>query len=258
MNIIRFVFKRLDRMVIALCVTLLLSQILSGQTTVGYNSSGYAIAAAQNNKQYLFLLFYDKKGETLKVMESNINDFMNKSSEKILLYKALTTDDKEQDVVKVYGINRAPLPVLLVLAPNGAVTGGFPQKVSMDSLEKSIVPTVVMNSLKTVQAGKIALVLLQNAKTKFNNESSKAAKEFADDSTVKGYVDIIKADPSDPKNSDFISSVKLSKDITEAAVVFIIPPGSIAGVYSGKITKDTLAAALKKCSSGSGSGCCPK
>jgi len=251
--------KRIDGMVIALCATLLfLSQGLIGQTTVAYNNSGEAIVAAQNNKQYLFVLFYDTKGESLTAMESSVNDFKNKSSEKILFYKARTTDDKEQDVIKVYGINRAPLPLLLVFAPNGAVTGGFPKEVSMDSLEKSIVPTVVMNALKTVQDGKIALVLLQNIKTKFNNESSKAAEEFAGDSTMKGYVDIIKADPSDPKNSDFLSSSKLSKDITEATVVFIVPPGSIAGVYKGKITKDTLVTAFSKCSSGSGSGCCPK
>jgi len=259
MNRIRFIVKRLDKMIIALCATLLLfSQSLIGQTTVAYKNSAEAIQTAQNNKQYLFLLFYDTKGESLKAMESTVNDFRNKTSEDTLFYKALTTDEKENDTIAKYGINRAPLPVLLIFAPNGAITGGFPKEVSMDLLKKCIVDNLIMDVLKTVQAEKIALVLLQNSKTKFNNESSKAAEEFSNDSKLKGYVDIIKADPSDPKNSDFLNSSKLSKDITEATVVFIVPPGSIRGVYKGKITKDTLMVALSACSSGSGSGCCPK
>lgn len=249
------IVKKLGKIVIALPVALVLiySQSLMGQTAT-FKNAAEAIQTAQNNKQYLFLLCYDKKGESLKAMETTVNDFRSKTSASTLLYKALTTDEKEKGTIAKYGINRAPLPLVLVIAPNGAITGGFPKEVSLAALNKSIVPNVVMDALKSVQAGKIALVLLQNSKTKFNSESLKAAEEFSNDAQVKGYVDIIKADPSNPKNSDFVRSAQISKDSTEAAVVFIIPPGSIAGVYKGKITKDTLLAALSACSSGGGCG----
>jgi hypothetical protein len=72
-------------------------------------------------------------------MESVINDFRSKTSEKSLFYKARTTDEKEKDTIAKYGIDRASLPILLVFAPNGAVTGGFPGKVRVDELKRSIV-----------------------------------------------------------------------------------------------------------------------
>lgn len=252
----------MNKTIPALSITLLLlfSQSLIGQTNAAYNNAAEAIHAAQNDKQYLFLLFYDKKGESLKAMESAINDFRNKTSEKSLFYKVRTTDKKEKDTIAKYGIERASLPVLLVFAPNGAVTGGFPGKVSVDELKRSMVTDLVMDILKTMQGRKIALVLLQNSKTKFNKESLKAAEDFSNDARLKGYVDIIKADPRDSKNSDFLNNAKISKDDDKAAVVFIVPPGSIVNVYKGNITKDTLMACLAACTSG-GSGsskCCPR
>lgn len=259
---ITFIVKRISKMMISLSAALLLSQSLIGQTSTAYKNAAEAIQTAQNKKQYLFVLFYDTKGESVKAMESVVDTFRNKASKNALFYEAQTTDDKEKDTIAKYGLNQAPLPLLLVFAPNGAITGGFPKEISIDSLKKSIVPDLVMDILKTVQEGKIALVLLQNNKTKFNKESLKASEEFANDPQLKGYVNIIKADPGDTKNSDFINRSKLSKDISEATVVFVVPPGSIAGVYKGKITKDTLMTALASCSSGGcgsgGGGCGPR
>jgi hypothetical protein len=257
MNVIQNDVKRFATMMFMLFVTLLLfTQSLVGQTNIAYKNATEAIRTAQNSKQYLFLLCYDEKGESLTAMENTVIAYRKKASEKTIFYKARTTDEKEKDIIEKYGITRAPLPIVLVFAPNGAITGGFPKEASIDGLKSSIVSNVVMDILKTVQEGKIALVLLQNSKTKFNNESLKAAEEFSNDSRLKGFVNIIKADPGNPKNSDFLNSSQLSKDISEATVVFIVPPRSIAGVYKGKITKDTLMAALASCGSGCGSGGC--
>jgi len=233
------------------------SQSLSGQTSAVYENAAGAIQAAQNNKQYLFLLFYENKDGQLKAMESFVDEFKAGSSESMLIYKAKTTDDKEKDTAEKYGIDRAQLPVLMIFAPNGAITGGFPEKVTNKELKASIVSPLVMDILKTIQQNKIALVVLQNGKTKFNKESSQAAQDFANDTKLKGMVDIVNADPSDPKNSEFLNNSKLSKDMPESTVVFIIPTGKIAGVYPGKINKATLVDALSACGSGGcGSGGC--
>jgi len=258
MNEKRFTVKWVSKltMVLSAVALFMFSQSMIVQAAA-FKSAAEAILAAQNNKQYLFVLFYKQNDTPLKAMENTANEFKSGSTENIVIYKAKATDDKEKDAVGKYGIDRAPLPVLLVFAPNGVVSGGFSKKVSTEELKGSIVSNLVMDILKTVQQRKIALVVLQNGKTKFNKESSKAAQDFAGDAKLKGMVDIIKADPSDPKNSEFLSNSKLSKDMPESTVVFIIPPGSIAGVYPGNINKATLLAALSSCSSGGcGSGGC--
>jgi len=235
----------------------LLVQSACAETNAVPKTAEEAIALARNSRQYLFILFYDKEDDMLKKMEDTIKTFRSKSSSKILTYRASTVGDKESDVVEKYGVNRAPLPLLLVFAPNGAITGGFPQKVTTEQLTNSCsVPELVMNILRPLQEGKIALVSLQNNKTKFNQESDKAVHDFASDEKIKKFVEVIKADPEDKKNGDFLTQCKLDKTISESTVVFIIPPGSVVGVYPGKITKDTLLAALSSCKTGS--SCCPK
>ena len=261
MKKIRLDVHRSGRLLLALPVALLLClQSLFGQTTGAYKNAAEAIGAAQSNGQYLFLLFYDKKDSSFKAMESSINNAKIGSSKSVLLYEAKTTDAKEKDTIAKYRVSRAPLPLVLVVAPNGAITGGFPQKVSVTELQKSItVSKTVTGILKAVQQGKIALVLLQNSKTKFNSESATAAQEFAGDARLKGMVDIIKADPGDQKNSSFLKDSKISPNMSESTIAMVIPPGTIAGVYSGKTSKDTLISALASCSSGgcgSGSGGC--
>ena len=240
----------------------LMSQGLLVQTAYAVTKSDpktaeEAIALAQNSKQYLFISFYDKEDEMFKEMENTIKTFRSKSSSMVLTYRASTLSDKESAVVEKYGVNRASLPLLLVLAPNGAITGGFPQKVTTEQLTKSCsVPKLVMNILKPLQEGKIALVSLQNNKTKFNQESDKAVYDFSSDARLKPFIEVIKADPDDKKNADFLTQCKLGNTISESTVVFIIPPGSVVGVYPGKITKDTLMAALSSCKTGS--SCCPR
>lgn len=242
---------------VALLSRSLLVQSVFAETNAVPKTAEEAIALAKDSRQYLFILFYDKEDDMLKKMEDTIKTFKSKSSSKVLIYRAFTVGDKESAVVQKYGVNRAPLPLLLVFAPNGAITGGFPQKVTTEQLTNSCsVPELVMNILRPLQEGKIALVSLQNNKTKFNQESDKAVHDFASDEKINKFVEVIKADPDDKKNGDFLTQCKLDKTISESTVVFIIPPGTVVGVYPGKITKDTLMAALSSCKPGS--SCCPK
>jgi hypothetical protein len=214
-----------------------------------------AIESSQANRQYLLVLFHDKTDDSYQQMENAITDFQHSSSENIQVYKALTTDLKEADIINKYGINRAPLPVTLVFAPNGAITGGFPKQITREQLEQSIVSELIMKILKSIQANKVVLVILKNSTTKFNNEVTEAANAFSMDKRLNGLVDIIQQNPKESEINDFLSQCSLDKNMTEASVALIVPPGKIGGVYSGKITKETLIAGLASCSGG---GCCPK
>lgn len=233
------------------------NNVMAKASQINPKSAQGAIEAAKKQHQYLFLVFYDQKNDSLKAMETVIKTCVNKSPQKIITYKVLTTDNKEADIIAKYGINRAPLPVVLVFAPNGVVTGGFPQKVEENQLKRCLVAEITMKILKTLQEQKIALIMLQNGETKFNQESTAAANDFANDSRVKGYVDRIKIDPDDPKNKEFLDQCKLKSGLAEATIVLIVPPNKIGGIYTGRTTKEALIQGLAACSSGScGSGGC--
>jgi hypothetical protein len=149
------------------------------------------------------------------------------------------------------------LPLLLVHAPNGVITGGFQETVTQEQLKSSTsVQECILEVLKPLQEQKLVIVSLKNSKTRFNREASQASDEFAQDPRLAGKVAIIEKDPSDPKNKDLVKQCGLSGTIAEATTALLAPPGSLLKVFKGKITKSDLMAALASCSSGG--SCCPK
>jgi hypothetical protein len=248
-----------------LFILFLVTTFITPVTAVNdFNSANEAIKSAQTTKQYLFILFYEKKDDLFTEMNKQIDLFQKSSSKKTIKYTAVITDIKESGTVTKYGINQAPLPVVLVFAPNGAVTGGFPEKVTVQQLEKCIVSELTTKILKPLQEQKLVLVLLQNNKTAYNKESTDAATEFSNDTKLKGYVEIIKTDPANSENKEFVAQCKLDGKMSEATIVFLAPPGSIVGTYKGKTTKEILLSGLAKLSScgsggcGNSGGCGPK
>lgn len=228
----------------------------SSQSTPDPNTADEAMAQAQCDGDFLFMLFFEKKDDTFQQMRATVQEFTNNTSQKIDIYETETTNSKESNIIQKYGIDRAPLPLLLVFAPNGAITGGFPlQQISREQLEQAIVSELVMNLLKSVQSNRVALVLLKNDKTAFNDQATQAAEDFAADNWLNGFVDIIQQNPLDATITDFLTQCKLDKNLKEATVALIVPPGQIGGVYSGNITKETLIAGLASCAGGCGSGC---
>jgi len=230
------------------------TQVLAGEASTAPKSAKEAMKTSQDTKQYLFLLFYGAKDSLYDQMKASIVGVMAQTDQKILIYEASKSSGKDADLIAQYKIDRAPMPLLMVIGPNGAVLGGFPKSVTADKLAKSLVPPLTMDVLKSMQQQKMAVVLLQNSKTKFNAESSKTANDLAYDKRLLGSVEVIKADPSDPKNRDFLANAKIASAVATATIVLIAPPGIVAGVFPGNTTKNSIMSSLSAASSGACSG----
>ena len=99
-----------------------------------------ALRSAMDQKKYLFVSFYkpgDQKGEEVRKALAEAEGAL---SQKALFYAADVTNPKEQVLVSKYQVNRAPLPLTLAFAENGAIVKAFPGKtVDRGELEKSFV-----------------------------------------------------------------------------------------------------------------------
>jgi hypothetical protein len=71
------------------------------------------------------------------------------------------TDPAEKALVDQYAVSRAPMPLILTVAPNGAVTGGFPSKLTEAQVMQAFVSPAVAQCLKAVQARKLVLLCVQ-------------------------------------------------------------------------------------------------
>jgi hypothetical protein len=220
------------------------------------STANAAIDKASAAGQFLCLIFYEAQDSSFNNISTSITTFSKSSTKKLSVFKAKLSDPSNKEIVDKYGIPSDQLPMLLVIAPNGAVTGGFPKSITADQLKQSVsVSELILKTIKPLQEQKVALVALQNASTKFNAESWAGVNDFANDGNYKQLVTAIKADPSAAGSQEFMKQCQLVSSLTEATVVVLMPPGKIAKIMTGKVTKEDILKSLQSCKAGS--GCCP-
>ena len=176
------------------------------------------------------------------------------------------TDSSEKAIVAKFQLDRAPMPLVLAMAPNGAITGGFPTKFEEQQLVDAFATPVTEKVMKHLQDGKLVFVCVQNGKTKSNDAAMQGIREFRADARFASATEIVMLDPADSAEASFLADLKVDRKTDEAVTVFMAPPGSAIAEYKGATDKAELVATLQKASSGCGcaggscgpGGCGPK
>ena len=103
---------------------------------------------------------------------------MAKASDKAEGVEANVTDPSEAPLVRKFNLSRAPMPLVLALAPNGAVTGGFPAEFDEEKLLGALVSPGMAPCLKGLQQRKLVLLCVQNQATKSNEAAMRGVRDF--------------------------------------------------------------------------------
>ena len=218
-----------------------------------------AIDAAVKSGHYLFLVFYEKTDAAFTSISSTAKNFQNSSKTKISIYNAKLSEPENRETASKYGVkNNNDLPLMLIFAPNGVITGGFPTSVTSEQLKQSVsVSDLMLKILKSLQQQKIVLVALQNQTTKLNAESWQGVSDFVNDKNYNQFSSAVKADPAESGSLEFVKQCGLISPLSVATVIVLLPPGQIGKILNGKTSKSDIVAALQSCTSGScGSGGC--
>ena len=72
------------------------------------------------------------------------------------------TDPANRELVDRYQVGRAPMPLVLCVAPNGAVTGAMAGRVTDKQVDTALVTPTMTRCMKSLQAGKIVVVHVQS------------------------------------------------------------------------------------------------
>ena len=225
-----------------------------------------AIQAAARQNRYAIVTFYKKNDAASTKMLATAKKLQAKYSSRANFVSVDVGNSIHQGTISRYGADRSPVPLTLVIAPNGAVTAGYPNEIKKTDISDAFVSSGMADVLKVLQSGKLAAVCLQSSKTKHNKESLAAAEGLNTQAQFRGAVEVVKIDPSDRGEAKFIQVCKADAGADDAQIVIIAPPGRIVGKFAGTATTDSMMAALAKAFSGGGcgtgssgaGGCCPK
>ncbi len=203
--------------------------------------------------RFAVILFYDNEDtKEYKDMLKTVQKFVDKTSDKIDFIKLDAGDESAQSIVQKYRLSRAPKPLTLVFAPNGAITGGYAQKINTKKLEKSLVGPVQQEIVRATQARKPVILKIPGGSSQANEVVDKAIKEFEHLRKITPEVITITSLTKDDKEL----KKKFNIDFKQKTVQTIVltTAGTMAGRFVGTVSAEEIYEALKN----SGSSCCSK
>jgi hypothetical protein len=218
--------------------------------------------AAKENK-HLFIFFYKDQNERTLRSQKVFDQTMQKVGDQAFFVKVKATDPLEKPIVEKFQLNRSPMPFVLVIAPNGAVTGGLSSFTEQQLLDSFVSPGMA-SCLKGLQEKKLVFLCMQNEQTIGNEAALKGVQDFKADSRFGSAAEIIMINPSDVQEQKFLNQLAIDTHTNQATTVFIAPPAETIGQYKGATVKDRFITDLQNAVSGAcGSGgcgpggCCP-
>src|SRR5690349_351289 len=99
----------------------LVAQQASGKAASAKKSEALIEQASQAGK-YAFLLFYKQNDAATTAMHTTLKTSLAEYGDDVLLVPVQVGNPADQALVAKYDVARAPMPMMLALAPNKAVT----------------------------------------------------------------------------------------------------------------------------------------
>lgn len=218
--------------------------------------SSNAIEQAKQHDQFLFLLFFKDDGEMTQQAKKTLNDTLPSLAGKATASFININDATERDIVKKYDLKRTPMPFLLVIASNGAITGGFSRSFTPEQITGALTSKAAAQCLKCLQDHHLVVLAVQNANSTNQKQALEGITAFKMDPRFSA-TDVVVIDPSNHEEHSFLSQLNIKTD-NEALTVMIAPPAQVIASYKGAVTKEQMTKDLQAASSGCcPGGCCP-
>ena len=214
---------------------------------------------AKANK-YAFVFFFRADDERTQAMRAVLESAVAKIPKEAEVIPVDVTDPPEKAIVDRFDVNRAPMPLILAVAPTGAITKNWFRNFDAKQLGQAFVSPSEAQCLKALQERKMVLVCIQNGKTAHNDEAMQGVNEFKADRLYAAQTAIVAVDPTNEAEADFLKKLRVAPETGEAVTVLMAPPGRPIATFAGATKKGDIVAATKKAGSKCDpkSGCCGK
>ncbi len=203
-----------------------------------------SLKAAGSAGKFTFIVFSKEDNAAARQMLGTVETGVAERHEQAVVVTARANDPAEQPLVQHFGIARAPMPLTVAVAPNGAITGVFAKTISDEHISAAIVTPTMMKCMKSLQNEQLVFVLV--------SASDKAAvpngvKSLQSDPQFKDRISFTSLRVDDPQEMRFISQMKIDPLRVEGPyAVLIAPPGVMVGHFDSASTPAQIAAAIHK------------
>lgn len=200
-----------------------------------------ALSQAAEQGKYTFILFYKANDPATTAMNTTLQTALGKYKNTATYTFVHVADPNEQALITKYDVARAPMPMTLAIAPNGALTGMFPQKLEAIHVDNSFVTPTMMQAMKALQEQKLVFVTVQSAA---NPVTPSSLKEFQTDPHFNTRMVTLTMNPADPTEAKFAAEMEVDPRTPVTQLALLAPPGVLVGKFPANTPMKTIAAAL--------------
>lgn len=213
-----------------------------------------AIDKAAAAHKYVFVFFWREKNQQTDKARSVLQAAAAKLADSAEVLSIQATDPAEKRVVDRYDVSRVPMPLVLAVAPCGAITKAFTGAFGENQLRTALVSPCTAECMKALQDRKLVLLCVQQSAPQVSQVSlQKGVRDFTEDKQYAQSSKVVVLNASDPAETAFLKSLQVDPQTPAPVTVLMSPPASVVGTFSGEVTKEQLVAKLKSAQS----SCCP-
>jgi len=223
---------------------LLFAETLSG---VGYAQTGNGgngsppPAGRTATPKFTFILFWKEDNAATQDMAAKLTTAVEKRTARVEWAAININDPANQATVDRYKVSRAPMPMAVCVAPNGAVTGFYTNRISDEAVEQALVTPTMTSCMKAMQEGKMVLV---HGRLDDRSALPNGAAAFASDAAFQARTTVVSFRLDDAQESRFVTELGVPANSKAPVVALLAPPGVLVGKFAESSTKDQIAAAL--------------
>ncbi len=205
--------------------------------------SGF-LASQKASQAGKFLLIYYFDTNTDSAFKTSFDKQSRELKNKADTIRIDVKNPDESWLVDKFKVYNAPLPLVLVVAPNGAVTGSFMQSLPEDKLKSTIVSPATQQCLLAVQQRKLVFVCLQGKTTQNNDVALSGVQQFAKDPKYGKFTEIVVVDPLDKNETQLLSQLNANLKSSTATTILLSPNGQTIGKWEGATSKSDILKSL--------------
>ena len=203
-----------------------------------------ALGRASEAGKFAFVVFYKEDNAAVQAMAGVVKAGVQQRVDKATVIFVQVSNPAERALVERFEVGRAPMPLTLAVAPNGAVTGVFSKEISDEKIDEAIVTPTMTRCMKSLQQNRLVFVCVQISEKAV---VPAAVKELQADPQFKDRLTLVSMQLRDPEETRFLNQMQINPEKTNAVTaVLLAPPGVLIGKFDGTATAAQVAAALHK------------
>lgn len=212
-------------------------------------SAATALSAAAQQQKFAFVMFWKQQDSATDAVYQSLQTHLAAHADRATTVAVQVTDPGNRDIVRQFNVSRAPMPLVLAVAPNSAVTSAYQSELTAQQVSAAIVTPAVANCLKGLQDGKTVLMLIHPQADA--QQAPQGTRQFLADPQFSKRTTFVRLVSTNPAEGEFLKKLGVTQQDANGCVVMMAPPGVLVGKFplgvSGQELAKKLHAAGKCC-----------